>query len=552
MTVGDRQTHPAAELREGLGLRRWARITALGALVALGGAVLGVILAFATPAHVEIAGSDTRVWVEPGRDFDQFGVTGLVTLRRAAARSVVGEPFGVRAVLSLDASELVDDKGQFNPDVLPAYIQAYSDPDQLVSDIRHALVVHLIWFAVCGAVIAVLITGGGYAYLRWRASYDRAHWPAGEARALARRYRAPERSFAWRAAAMVAIVALLNVVPSSQRHAPAPTDVRGDALFASGPLAGVEVDGLLRPAIATAEDYIEKYFAQTNTYYDGVRDALIAQLEASPVLLPTGEDVAQLGFVTDRHCNTGMDRVDVALLKHFGITTLVSGGDDAFSGSFSFESACTRNLAEQSRAAGITDVFVGGNHDSPQTIEDERHQRIKTLTGKVVLVDGLNFLGLPDPRTSRYGDGIQPSSADAQRALVGEQARAVANTACAADGPIIAVLHDPRAGYDALAQGCGKVTLALTGHTHTQSGPNPVTLLDGTTGYQFTGASSGGAPSEHSIATTFASRLTVGPLNHDAAVEIVSVERGTGRLIGVTEFRFTPDGQIVVTQQVVP
>ena len=32
-----------------------------------------------------------------------------------------------------------------------------------------------------------------------------------------------------------------------------------------------------------------------------------------------------------------MDRVVVALLEHFEVTTLVSAGDDAFSGTFGFE-----------------------------------------------------------------------------------------------------------------------------------------------------------------------------------------------------------------------
>ena len=38
------------------------------------GAVLGTVVAFLAPTHVEIAGSDTRVWVRPGRSYDELGV----------------------------------------------------------------------------------------------------------------------------------------------------------------------------------------------------------------------------------------------------------------------------------------------------------------------------------------------------------------------------------------------------------------------------------------------------------------------------------------------
>ncbi|MCW2658641.1 MAG: putative phosphohydrolase, superfamily, partial [Jatrophihabitans sp.] len=111
--------------------RRWARLGAFGLLAALVGGVVGAVVALTTPAHVEIAGSNTRVRLAVGSTVDQFGVPGLVTIKRATSRSVFGEPLGVRAVLDLNVAQLVNATGQFNPDVLPAYIQAYSDPKQL-------------------------------------------------------------------------------------------------------------------------------------------------------------------------------------------------------------------------------------------------------------------------------------------------------------------------------------------------------------------------------------------------------------------------------------
>jgi len=523
---------------------------AVGAFMAMCiGAIAGVVLAFAFPAHVEIAGSHARVWLEPGHDYDEFSVPGLVSLKRVTTRQIVGEPIGVQIAVDLDVSQLVGREGQFNPGVLPAYIQAYSDPRQMISDLRRALITHLLWFMGGGAAVGLGLLGGVHGYRRWRRAHDLHRWAPGE-RAIALAYHAPERRLLRRAALGVALVGVVAAVPSGQMHLHGRTVIVGDAIFAGGPLAGTEVDGLLRPALAAAETYIKTYTTETDAYYAALRDRLVRQLDQVPVALPQGEDVVQFGFVTDRHCNTGMDRVDVALLHHLGVKTLVSGGDDAFSGSFSFESACTRTLAERSRSAGITDVFVGGNHDSPATLAAEKKQKIKTLMGSPVSVDGLTFLGSPDPRTSRYGQGIEPSSNRAQRALVTAQGSAAGKTACGLTAPIIAVLHDPLAGLRALHDGCGHVTLALDGHTHTQSGPDASALANGLVGFRFVGGSAGGAPSEHSIEKTFAARLTVGPLNHDAYVYVISVSRSSGALAGVTTFRFTPDQAIVVTQQV--
>ena len=67
-----------------------------------------------------------------------------------------------------------------------------------------------------------------------------------------------------------------------------------------------------------------------------------------------------------------------------------------------------------------------------------------------------------------------------------------------------------------------------------------------------TSASTGGAPKQHDVGASLAARLTVGPLNHDAVVNIVSIDRATHHLVGVTEFTFAPDQAITVAQQTVP
>lgn len=527
---------------------RWIRTVAAILGLALLGALAGLIVGVALPTHVEVAGSDTRVWLQPGKTVDEFGVTGVVSLRRPTSRVVLGESLGVRAVLDLDVSQFVTDKGRVNADVFPAYVQAYSDPEALVTDIRNALVLHFVLAATFGALGVLAVVGAFRGHRTWRRRYDRRHFPDDSARSLALRYRRPERLWLARGVALVALVVVLGALPSDRSHPPPPAQVVGNPVLADTPLAGVHVGGLLSPVLVAARDYVQTYFGQTDKYYDALRAALDAKLDSEPVQLPTGDDVVQLGFVTDRHCNTGMDRVTVALMKRLDVHTIVSAGDDSFSGTFDFESACTRNLAGQSKRAGITDVMVAGNHDSAKTIASEKAQGMTTLTGEVVTVDGVRFVGLPDPRASRYGEGIRPASDAAQARVVTEQGAEAGAVACDSQVPVIAVLHDPQAGREAIRSGCGKVALALDGHTHRQDGPNIVASDDGTLGEQFTGGSAGGAPGQAAVDRTFSASLTVGPLHHAAFVYVVSVHRTTGALAGVTAFRFGPAQDITVTR----
>jgi hypothetical protein len=511
------------------------------------GALVGLGIGIATPAHADVASNHVSLRLMPGRTYDQVDLDGALTGRRATSREILGEPIGVHADVNLDVSYLLGPGGKFNPKVLPAYLQAFSDPEQLVSDLGRALLQHLVWYAGIGAAVGGLAAVAAEMYRSWRHGYDR-ELADPDARTTSFAYHAPERRFVRLVIIGLVIVAALDATPGAARHQPVPKPIRPDPILADTPLAGTQLSGLLRPAISAVESTLHTYFADTNRYYADLRDRLNDFLALQPVQLPAGDGIVQFGFVTDRHCNIGMDRVIVDLLRHFDIPTLVSGGDDDFSGTFPFESACTSDLAEKSKRAGITDVFVAGNHDSAQTLADEHKQHIKILDGKVVTVGGLHFLGDPDPRSSRYGQGIQPSSPANQYEVLATQAARIGNAACAQQDTVILVLHDPQAGRQALESGCGRAVLALDGHTHVQTGPDDIPLPDGTIGQRFVGASTGGAPNEHSVERSFASALTVGPLHHDATVNLVSFDTSTQRLAGITVFRFTAEQEITVEQ----
>jgi predicted MPP superfamily phosphohydrolase len=528
-----------------------AGVTGAAAAFTIFGAFAGLAIGLASPARTEIAGGTAEIRVHLGRSYDLLQFGGVLTGKLDTSRNLLGESIAVTVAINPESATFVTSDGKIDPTLLPAYIQTYSDPSELAKSLRSVLVSHLVRFAVGGGVVALAIAAIAAGLVRWRRRRDTRDPAAAQQRAAALAYRSPERALARHVAVALVALSVLASVPSAVSHPRHHADLLPTPLLADTPLAGAEVGGPLASAFTAAATYIQRYFAQTDDYYNTVRDNLEQTLDVSDITVPTDPNIVSFGYVTDRHCNTGMDRVIVEFLKHFDAKVLVSGGDDDFSGTFPFESACTQNLASATRRAGVTDVFVGGNHDSEATASDERNQHIKVLDGKIVRADGLSFAGLPDPRTSRYGQGIEPSSARAQEELVTEQGVNTGLIACASTGPVIVVLHDPLAGETALERGCGKATLALDGHTHRQDGPTPFLLPTGIFGQRFVGASAGGAPVSGVNDRSLTDAITVGPLNHQATIYLVSVDRTTGALVAVTECQVTPDQFVTLTQQTV-
>jgi hypothetical protein len=183
------------------------------------------------------------------------------------------------------------------------------------------------------------------------------------------------------------------------------------------------------------------------------------------------------------------------------------------------------------------------------TLAAQNTQGIQVLEDKPITEDDIHFLGEPDPRTSRYGEGLRPSAEAAQTTLLVAQGKRIGEIACKGDKPVVAVLHDMRAGAAAIQNGCGKILLALDGHTHAETGPTSIALPTGQTARQFTGGSAGGAPNETeaSEANPF-EHLTIGKLEHNAHVYIVSVNVETGELAGLTGITYTPDQTVSATR----
>jgi hypothetical protein len=266
--------------------------------------------------------------------------------------------------------------------------------------------------------------------------------------------------------------------------------------------------------------------------YDRSREFYSAAAEGAAGLVDLGlrepedgETVALL--VSDRHDNIGMDRVARAIGDAAGASVVLDAGDDTSTGqpweAFSLDSV-------QSAFADWERFGVTGNHDHGTFVGTYlADQGWTMLDGAAVEAPwGGTVLGVADPRSSGLGNWRDESGLSF--AEVGDR---LADDACAAaeDGERVStvLVHDANLGDEALARGC--VDLVVGGHTHVQSGPEPVEGEGGATGYSWTNGTTGGA--------AYAIALGSKP-RRDAEVSLVTYAEG--RPVGLQWVRLRTDG----------
>ncbi|MCP3421607.1 metallophosphoesterase [Nocardioides pinisoli] len=244
-----------------------------------------------------------------------------------------------------------------------------------------------------------------------------------------------------------------------------------------------------------------------------------------------GETVALL--VSDRHDNIGMDRVARAIGDAAGASVVLDAGDDTSTGqpweAFSLDSVHA--------AFEDWDRFgVAGNHDHGTFVSTYLADLGWTmLDGEVVDAPwGGTLLGVDDPRSSGLGNWRDETGLSFNE--VGDR---LADAACEAadDGERVSTMlvHDANLGDEALARGC--VDLVVGGHTHVQSGPDPVEgedgtgAADGSLGYSWTTGTTGGA--------AYAIALGSKP-RRDAEVSLITY--ADGRPVGLQWVRLRTNG----------
>jgi hypothetical protein len=174
----------------------------------------------------------------------------------------------------------------------------------------------------------------------------------------------------------------------------------------------------------------------------------------------------------------------------------------------------------------VRTVVVDGNHDSDLTTEQERAAGDEVLTGTTATIDGITFLGAPDPRATRIGSG----TTQVGNVTATELADRLATAACDAGHVDVLLVHDPNIGVEALDRGCA--SLQLSGHLHRRVGPEVVGH-----GVQYVSASTAGAVE---------GQPTIGPLHGIAELTVLRFDPTTHQPLDRLFIQVFPDGHAEV------
>ena len=426
---------------------------------------------------------------------------------------VVGEiPAGVTEVDPSNALGALSTDAQ-------RYVQFFADPQTSLNVAERALVDD----AIVRAVLAWLVLMA-------------APWLVGALLGRARRRdlaRAVRPHLARAVALAVATVAgILGLTASGP--APFQPQAHGEvaAVFDSTALAGARITGRLASVIDTYGRYAVKAYRDNQEFYARAEASFEGAWQVRAAVLPYGSAAASrsgdgpvtLLMVSDLHCNTGMAALIRRAAQLSGASIIVNAGDSTIDGT-AVESACVDAFA---RAAprGVTTVVADGNHDSDLTAEQERAVGDKVLTGEPVKIDGITFLGAPDPRATRIGAGTTQVGTETAAGL----ADRLATTACAAGDIDVLLIHDPSIGAETLDRGCAP--LQLSGHLHQRVGPEVVGK-----GVLYVSASTAGA---------VYGQPTIGPLRGIAEMTVFRFDPNTHQMLDRLFIRVFPDAHAEV------
>jgi predicted phosphodiesterase len=532
------------------------------------GAGIGAANALHEPTHVtELAGTSADISLDLGKRTDTYYLDGLLRYEGPGKVAVAGEPVGVTVHLNTSSDTFFDRNGNFSSKVVPAFAQLFSDPEQMKDNVVSAIVRDVrngaLSGAAAGGLAGAALAGGFIAgrRLHQRRLAEEVGSFSEDERSVIVRWQQQRRARQHQVVSSVARVAVVGglvwggqAVYSAVKPETQP-QLHANPVFDGTPLEGGQISGTLKEPLENIVAYYRDYIMEGNTYYEDLAIKLRTEFQETLGSLPHDEATRYIVIASDRHCNIGMDRVIAEAAELFEADVFVSAGDDNLSGTFGFEPGCTAGLATKLKQLKVRPVSVLGNHDSQElTAKAEKRQGFTVLDDATVrTVGGIRFLGMHDPRRSIFGEGTVPSGAEAT-AAVEAQAEQVAAAVCDQDQAVdIAVLHDPEAMKRAVEL-CPEIPYGISGHTHRRDGWHPSAHSSNDFTRLFTQGSSGGAPSAIDDKSNPLNLITVGPLRHNATLDVIAWDTDLRQITANHSVTFTPDGavRILTTPMVVP
>lgn len=477
--------------------RRWRRAAAcLGGVslaAFLGGGLAG---SMTTPAHVPFGASqaDMKVTLDSHRSVD-FGMPGELTWRQNSNELPLG--FGVK--FTIKGMPIEDNHSKSGTTITQEDIQRYEnffgDHDQIERTVSRAAKRHFVAWGL-GSLAAVDIALIG-AYLGGQVLLDKR-----VRRDIASNIHNHRNGLRATAATSVLLLSILTAGVSKQSTVHAEDNsVRISREFDGTPLENARIKGkMLNDVINSFGTEAMRFLDQNEKFYKTATDNLEQAFKQSPTVLTADKLHTTFLFETGLHCNVGMMKVLGKATQLFKPAFVLDGGDTTFSGS-SFEAACVRTLRDYVRRTPI--ITSPGDHDSTDTMSQERKNRIIVLDGQPITVAGVQIRGDADPRHASFLQKVQPRSGRHETvAQMGEREAQEALAGGQTDD--IALNNEPGANHQLIAD--GSISLALDGgyeaDIKVSTAPNDRQVV------HYTGKSAGGASKQ---------RLTIGPLQDTPA-----------------------------------
>jgi predicted phosphodiesterase len=186
-------------------------------------------------------------------------------------------------------------------------------------------------------------------------------------------------------------------------------------------------------------------------------------------------EVVKVLLVSDLHSNPVGIELCKSLAARFKVDFLINAGDLTDMGS-QLETGTTQELA----AIGVPQLFVSGNHDSPETINfvaglPDSH----VLNGQMFNLNGVKVLGFAHPLSAV--PAVEYDNPEEEEEVYKEQVTRIKEAVLAQGRPDILVVHDSRLGKEITPL----ANLVVAGHDHRiriEEGSEGVFINPGTTG----------------------------------------------------------------------
>lgn len=299
----------------------------------------------------------------------------------------------------------------------------------------------------------------------------------------------------------------------------------GSPIFENTALAGTYVTGRLGDIVNTYGKEVIDYIDKDNAYYNMIAQNVTAALGSYGTPGNSTEAYTTALVVSDLHCNVGMANAIHAAAVGTHTEIIIDSGDEVMSGT-AVEKYCV-DAFSASTPKGVVKVIAPGNHDSSITVSQEKKDGVVVLDGKIVTVDGLTILGDSDPYFNEIGQPVRHVTQESV-AQLGDR---LASLACAQPSAVnILVVHRPEAAQASINEGC--VDTALSGHKHSENGPN--ILTNGS--IEYTSGTTGGAKKD---------MLTIGTkLGTDAKMSVWLFSKTDGKAVAERTITVHTDGSV--------